>query len=89
MTSKLEDFPNGQLKHYIWDEQVESPEVVAMQDEEFEIVEKIVSHTPNKLHVLLRVKSSSILSIKETLKVKPQQRCLMRTLGTTRSYMTI
>ena len=50
MTSKLEDFPNGQLKHYIWDEQVESPEVVAMQDEEFEIVEKIVSHTPNKLH---------------------------------------
>ena len=50
VTSKLEDFPNGQLKHYIWDEQVESPEVVAMQDEEFEIVEKIVSHTPNKLH---------------------------------------
>ena len=50
VTSKLEDFPNGQLKHYIWDEQVESPEVVAMQDEEFEIVEKIVSHTPNKQH---------------------------------------
>jgi len=38
VTSNLEDFPNGQLKHYVWDEQVESPEVVAMQDEEFEIV---------------------------------------------------
>jgi hypothetical protein len=50
VTGKLEDFPNGHLKHYIWDEQCESPDIIAMQDEEYEIVEKIISHTPPKLH---------------------------------------
>jgi len=50
VTGVLEDFPNGQLTHYQWDEQVEAPEIVAMQGEEYEIVEKIISHSPKKLH---------------------------------------
>ena len=28
----------------------DSPEIVAMQDDEYEIVEKIISHSPPKLH---------------------------------------
>jgi len=50
VTNKLEDFANKQLKPYITDEQFESPEEVALMDNDLEIVDKVVSHSPKKLH---------------------------------------
>jgi hypothetical protein len=50
VTGKLEDFPNGQMKPYIVSEHHQTPDVVAMYDEDYEIVEKVVSHEPKRLH---------------------------------------
>ena len=50
VTGKLEDFPNGQMKPYIVSDHHITPDVVAMYDEDYEIVEKVVSHEPKRLH---------------------------------------
>jgi hypothetical protein len=49
VTDVLIDFPNGSLKSFIEDEQGLTPMEVAMREEEYDIVEKIISHKPNKL----------------------------------------
>jgi len=49
VTDVLIDFPNGSLKPFIEDEQGLTPMEVAMREEEYDIVEKIISHKPNKL----------------------------------------
>ena len=50
VTDKLEDFPNKQLKLFIHDEDGLSPLDVAMRDEGYDIVEKIISHKPKNLN---------------------------------------
>jgi hypothetical protein len=49
VTEKLYDFPSKQLKPFISDDDGLSPLEVAMTDEGYDIVEKIVSHNPKKL----------------------------------------
>ena len=49
VTGKIEDFPNGQLQPYEVDTRHGTPEEVAMMDQDYEIVESIISHYPNKL----------------------------------------
>jgi len=51
VTGKLEDFPNKQLKPFLYDEKYTSPEEVAMSDENFAIVESIVDHKPKNLSI--------------------------------------
>jgi len=50
VTSKLEDFPNKQLRPFEVDERHMTPTEAAMMDEDYEIVTKVLSHTPKKLH---------------------------------------
>jgi hypothetical protein len=50
VTDKLEDFPNKQLTLFIPDDDGLSPLDVAMRDEGYDIVEKIISHKPKNLN---------------------------------------
>jgi hypothetical protein len=49
VTKKLEDFANKQLKPYLTDDNFDSPEEVALMDDDMEIVEKVISHSPKNL----------------------------------------
>jgi hypothetical protein len=50
VTGKLEDFPSKWMKPYIYDKNIDKnitvPEEVAMTDEQYFIVEKIIDHKP-------------------------------------------
>ena len=50
VTLKLEDFPNGQLRPFKLDERHGTPEEIALMDDDLEIIDKVVSHSPKKLH---------------------------------------
>ena len=58
VTGKIEDFPNGQLQPFEVDERHGTPLETAMMDEDYEIVEEIISHYPKKLHLIPKSKIS-------------------------------
>jgi hypothetical protein len=46
ITGKVEDFPNKYIKQFVYDENYTNPEDVALTDEQYFIVDKILAHKP-------------------------------------------